>query len=1156
MIDAARRKGLRSVVLELRTLLEGHRAPGGRWEPGDLEQQLGELGVGREGQPQSGSALGALRAEQRRARAVLEASLRERAAGGLSPQAAVSGLVGEAAYGWANRLLALRCLEARGLIDEVIVQREAYAGRSLEHHRVGRRSPDRCQGEDDGLTAVLLEAFAAQARRLPRVFDPAEPALALRPSAPVLRRCVGLLGGTLLTRTGERLDAAAPASPDALGWAYQYWNADERAAVLEALRTDRGAKIEGARLVAATQLYTEPYMVQFLVQNALGGRWLAMVPDSPLAERWPLLVREVDRPRLAPKPLDELRVIDPACGSGHFLTAAFDLLYDMHHEQAPGRDPVEICRIILERNLCGIDLDARAVQLAEAALWMKAAERGVELSQARPRLVAASRELGSLWRPDPAPVGAERELGALLGERYDVVLCNPPYVDKRDYGASLRSVLRSDYPAGAGNTFAAFVLRCLELSRGTVGMVTPQTFLFLRSYQALRRRMSETAAVELLVRLGVGAFRDAAVDAAMFVLRLEPDDACREQSSGVYFDLASARDKAAELEATLRLAPTERARRSFRRTLGELGALPGSPFAFAAGPGTLRCFRELPPLSTRADVVLGMKTSDNRRFVRLWWELEGSAAELRALGWVPYDKQASGQRYAAGSSHWVRWHGPSIALYRHARTAQLPNERYWFRPGIVYGLVSKDFAAKLLPPGHMSDMAASCVFPRRAEDTAALLGLLNCRIGQYWLRLLNPTVNFQPGDVQRLPVPLLDGASAARLQDAVARAVSASGALRRAMPTDRGFEPDPLAAGDVRSALRAGLGARRERRRELELARDEIDRLAGELYALPPDELGQVAAELGEGHRTGDLPSDAGEQRLAADLVTVLVLRCFGHRWPSEVERGLVSQAPIAVDGIVAPADGADLQPLLTLVRARLRNESGVARASETERELGELLGKPLGDWLEQELFAHHIKQFRRRPLLWQLAGARRGARGRPALACWLYVHRLDGDTLPKLRSHYLGPLGGALRRELGAMPAGELPARRALEQRVGELEQLDRGLERVVTGGFGCSALGSELADEPLDCWCARESSLPPPASRSEHEANEARYLPNRHDGIRVNLAPLELARVLAADVLGRPDAERALHERAAWRLAERQWCRQGALGQPSWWSEPATSR
>jgi hypothetical protein len=242
-------------------------------------------------------------------------------------------------------------------------------------------------------------------------------------------------------------------------------------------------------------------------------------------------------------------------------------------------------------------------------------------------------------------------------------------------------------------------------------------------------------------------------------------------------------------------------------------------------------------------------------------------------------------------------------------------------------------------------------------------------------------------------------------------------------------------------------------------------------------------------------------------------------------------------------------------VRARLRSKGGVARASEAERELGQLLGKPLGDWLEQELFAHHVKQFRRRPLLWQLTGARRGARGRPALACWLYVHRLDGDTLPKLRSHYLGPLGAALRRELAAMPAGELRARRVLEQRLGELEQLDRGLERAVTAGFGCAALGGALAEEPIDRWCARDGSLPPPASRSEHEANEARYLPNRHDGIRVNLAPLELGRVLAGDVLGRPDAERALRERADWRLAERQWCRAGALGRPSWWSEPPTA-
>jgi hypothetical protein len=1215
MMEPAQRKALRAVVLELRGVLEGRLGADGVREPGDLADRLAQLGLGRSRPPIPLEALPTLGPAERRARAELERALGERVAAGHDPCVAYDGLLHEAAHGWANRLLTLRCLESRGIIDEVIVRREAYAGRSLEHHRLARRSPESCQGEDDGLYAVLSQAFAAQARRLPRLFDPAALAMAVRPSPAALGRCLGLLGGQLAARGGERIDTESWCAADALGWAYQYWNAEERRAALDALRLERGAKLEGARLVAATQLYTEPTMVEFLVQNALGGLWSSMHPESPLVRGWSWWVASADRAALAPKPVEDIRVLDPACGSGHFLVAAFDLFYDMYCEQDPARAPAEICRAIVERNLWGIDLDARAVEIAEAALWMKVAERGVDLGELQPRLLAASPsradDLGSLRRVDATMRHRAPRLAELLAQSYDVVLCNPPYVDKRDYGAELRAALRRDYPAGSGNTFAAFVLRCLELSSGTVGMVTPQTFLFLRSYEPLRQHLHDTATVEVLVRLGTGAFRDAAVDAAMFVLRREPDESRRRQAVGIYLDLCAARDKPAALRAALRAPAAASGGPLYRRSLAELAELPGRPFAFSAGSGTLRCFRELAPLRTRADVVLGMKTSDNRRFVRLWWELEGSRAELRAEGWLPYDKQASGQRYASSSAHYVRWTPATLAHYRGARTAQLPNERYWFRPGIVYGLVSHDFAAKLLPPGHMSDMAASCVFPHRLEDTSTLLGLLNCRLGQYWLRLLNPTVNFQPGDVQRLPLGPLDDAAAAVIGRAVVRAVAAAGALRRAGPTDRAFVPEPWTSGGAQERVRASLCARLDRELELSLAGEEIDRQALALYRVPAEDLAAACVELGraaadypksvedEQARTCAIAAAAAaggvdrsasllehlahavhlhpasvhrllrqgvvsdgwrlpaqEQALAADVVTVLVLRCFGHRWPAEIVRGDPCARPSLPDGIVAPRHGNDEHPLLELVRTRLVAELGGERAQRAEGELGTLLGKSLGSWLDEELFAHHHKQFRRRPLLWQLASTRAGVRARPAFVGWLYAHRLDEDTLPKLRSQHLGPPMRAHRAELASSGCADPGHRRAIEQRLQELGDFDLRLQRIAERGFGCSALDAALAGEPLDRWCASDGAHPPPADKAQLAALEARYVPSRSDGIRVNLAPLALGGVLRGEVLGRADAERAVAERASWRAAERGWCRAGTLERPSWWPAQASAR
>src|SRR5438093_945068 len=129
---------------------------------------------------------------------------------------------------------------------------------------------------------------------LPLLFDPRAPEVALRPSVAALKRCVALLSGTLAVKGQEAATDEVFTAPDALGWTYQYWNTEEKDRVFEKVRTKKGAKIEGAEIVPATCIYTEPYMVKFLVQNSLGAIWMGMHADSPLSEKWAYYVRDAD----------------------------------------------------------------------------------------------------------------------------------------------------------------------------------------------------------------------------------------------------------------------------------------------------------------------------------------------------------------------------------------------------------------------------------------------------------------------------------------------------------------------------------------------------------------------------------------------------------------------------------------------------------------------------------------------------------------------------------------------------------------------------------------------------------------------------------------------------------------------------------------------
>jgi hypothetical protein len=207
------------------------------------------------------------------------------------------------------------------------------------------------------------------------LFDPQAPGIALRPSAAALKDCLGLLSlhpDTLRKyriRLSEDESAGAAAKPpnpftasDALGWAYQYWNTEEKDRVFEKVRTVKGAKIAGPDIVPATQLYIEDYMVQFLVQNLLGATWMGMHPDSKLplpsggegrgeGAGWAYYVKDADRAPVEKKPVREITFLDPACGSGHFHLEAFDLFYAMYLEEGELTAPEEICNAILTKNL-------------------------------------------------------------------------------------------------------------------------------------------------------------------------------------------------------------------------------------------------------------------------------------------------------------------------------------------------------------------------------------------------------------------------------------------------------------------------------------------------------------------------------------------------------------------------------------------------------------------------------------------------------------------------------------------------------------------------------------------------------------------------------------------------------------------------------------
>ena len=351
------RRALARAVLELRAALED-----------DFRRQLGALGLLESGiQPLPAGRT--LSPHEQRARDAAEAVVQREVEGGASHREALESYIREAAFTFLNRLVGLRCLEERGLLlvdgqaETAIKALPAFNAPSL-YWRVRRELPASTNPRDVW-RETLYRACAAVSQQVRVLFDPDSEYAALLPLQPTLQKMVDALNA-------PDIPSETYAQDEFLGWVYQYYNQQDKDQVYE--RLGKGKKIERPEeLAAATCLYTERYMVDYLLQNTLGTLWVEMHPDSKLPELWPYYVRPPEgnpKPERPVRRLREITVMDPACGSGHFLVRAFDLLAQMYAEEGVERSE-EVPHLILERNLYGIDIDLRAVQIAALALYLK-----------------------------------------------------------------------------------------------------------------------------------------------------------------------------------------------------------------------------------------------------------------------------------------------------------------------------------------------------------------------------------------------------------------------------------------------------------------------------------------------------------------------------------------------------------------------------------------------------------------------------------------------------------------------------------------------------------------------------------------------------------------------------------------------------------------
>lgn len=418
-----------------------------------------------------------------------------------------------------------------------------------------------------------------------------------------------LSGNSILAYTREAMTPDACKDVEVIGWLYQFYISEKKDAVFEGLKKNQ--KITPENIPAATQLFTPHWIVRYLVDNSLGRLWLLNRPNSRLEEQMEYYIppEKPESDFLKITGPEDIKVCDPACGSGHMLTYAFDLLYAMYEEE--GYDPADIPEKILTHNLFGIELDERAGELAAFALTMKARARqrrffnkGVKPNiTVLEKVMFSSEELdeymsfvgrdlftyrlretlqqfsevdnfGSLIVPRVANVAdvlatleskdmssnlflAETHKKVLtvlrmadaLSPRYAVVVANPPYMGGKGMNPRLSTWAKENFPSSKSDLFAMFIERNLDLTvkGGAVAMITMQSWMFLSSFESLRSRILNQHTILSMAHLGARAF-DSIGGEVVSTTAFVLENAHKPHYRGAYMRLVDGNSEAEKME--------------------------------------------------------------------------------------------------------------------------------------------------------------------------------------------------------------------------------------------------------------------------------------------------------------------------------------------------------------------------------------------------------------------------------------------------------------------------------------------------------------------------------------------------------------------------------------------------------------------------------
>ena len=771
---------------------------------------------------------------------------------------------------------------------------------------------------------------------------------------------------------------------------------------------------------------------------------------------------------------EEIACIDPCSGSGHVLVYMFEVLLQIY--QSCGYAVRDAVRNIVEKNLYGLDLDERAAQLSYFAVMMLAcrydkrflarniqphiypiresnnvdphlveffANGNEELKSAINTILAEmtdAKEYGSLIKisvKDFAPIYArfaEIENGGelnrdpaleillpivrcadLLSRQYDAVVTNPPYMGGSGMDKTLSDFVKKNYPDSKADLFACFIERCGTLAngRGFFGMITQQAWMFLSSYENLRKKLSLQETVNM-AHLGARAFDEIGgevVQTTAFVKRQTKVSGYK----GTYVRLIGINGEQEKAKSFLS------GQNRYTADSDNFAKIPGSPVAYWVSEKFIRCF-ENDLLCKNYSVRQGLATGCNDLFVREWFEINNikilfnlkdrNENLLFHKKWFPYNKGGEFRRWYGNNEFVVNWENDGYEIRNFKDEGRKlrshpQNLGFYFKQSVSWSKISSGtIAFRYYPNGFIFDVAGCCIFFRDDEEMYKTFAFLNSKIAQNILQILSPTLNYEVGHIASLPI-------LPSIPDSVVPVVQSNIAISRedwdAFETSWDFKRHPLIrkVSTIEEAFLAWKNECTERFRQLKANEVELNRIFIEIYGLQ-DELTPDVEDKDVTVRKADLERDI------KSFISYAVGCMFG-RYSLDID-GLAFAGgewneskyktfPADKDAIIPVCDKEYfdddiVERFADFVKAVYGAENLEKNLKFISRALGgkeENPRKVIREYFIKDFFADHCKIYQKRPIYWLFDSGKKNA-----FKALVYIHRYKPDTIARLRTGYL----------------------------------------------------------------------------------------------------------------------------------------------------------